>query len=271
MIKKFISQNLDYFYYLIKSLDSKKKFLILFPNFISIIFKKVLIFDKLNKKLFFINIANVYDYDSILEVFGLEGYNVSGHQFFKELIKKYEQDINKYKLVVDCGANIGCSAIYFNKILANSKIVCIEPDIKNFELLKKNLNKPQFEIINSAVASSKINYSLTDDRNKRAIKIIELPNGDKETITLNEITQKYGKDNFINSIIKIDIEGFEKNLFEKNYMWVFQFDIIIIEIHDYLFPKEKISENFFKLIYKENETFSYECIVQGENLIFFKR
>lgn len=271
MLKKFISQNLDYFYYFIKSIDNKKRFLILFPNFISVIFKKVLIFDKHTKNFFFIYIANVYDYDSILEIFGLESYNISSHQLFKELIKKCEKDINKSKLVVDCGANIGCSAIYFNKILANSKIVCIEPDIKNFKLLKKNLNKPQFELINSAVASSKINYSVTDDKNKRAIKIKEVANTDKETITLNEITQKYCKDNFINLIVKIDIEGFEKNLFERNYMWVFQFDIIIIEIHDYLFPKEKISENFFKLIYKKNETFNYECIIQGENLIFFKR
>jgi FkbM family methyltransferase len=271
MIKKFLSQNLDFGYYLIRSIDKKKKFLIIFPNFISLIFKKTLVFDKKKKSFFFIFIDNIFDYDSILEIFGQESYNLINHRSFDELIEKYAVDKSKVKVIVDCGANIGCSAIYFNKIVNNAKIICIEPDNKNFKLLKKNSRNSNFELINSAVANSITAYSTIDNKNKRAIKVQETIEGDNRTITIDSIIQNHKKDNHINFIIKIDIEGFEKNLFEKNYSWLFKFDIIIIEIHDYLFPKEYISENFFKLIYKKNENFRFECILQGENLIFFKR
>ena len=271
MIKKFLSQNLDYVYYLIRSIDKKKKFLIIFPNFISIILKKTLVFDKKKKSFFFIFIDSIFDYDSILEIFGQECYNLINHRLFDELVEKYKFDKSKAKVIIDCGANIGCSALYFNKIVDGAKIICIEPDNKNYKLLKKNLRYSNFELINSAVANSITTYSIIDNKNKRAIKVQETKESNKTTITPDSIIQNYKKDNHINFIIKIDIEGFEKNLFEKNYSWLFEFDIIIIEIHDYLFPKEYISENFFKLIYKKNENFRYECILQGENLIFFKR
>lgn len=41
--------------------------------------------------------------------------------------------------VIDCGANIGFFAVHAGLFFPNAKIVCYEPDEKNFELLKRNL------------------------------------------------------------------------------------------------------------------------------------
>ena len=268
MIKKFLSQNIDFIYYFIRSIDSKKRFIVITPNFFSIIINKVLIFDKYKKNFLFITINNLFDFDTILEIFGLESYNLNNHKLFKELLKKYGSDKLKSKLIIDCGANIGCSSIYFQKIVENSKIIAIEPDKKNYELLKKNFSEYKGILINSAVANSKENYEILENENKRAIRVNDVSDGDNKTVTIKEIIQNYNNDD-IHFILKIDIEGFEKNLFEKNSNWVFEFDIIIIEIHDYLYPKQKISETFFRTIYK-NKTHNYDCVLQGENLIFYK-
>jgi len=40
---------------------------------------------------------------------------------------------------VDCGANIGFFAVHAGLLFPNAKIVCYEPEGKNFEMLKRNL------------------------------------------------------------------------------------------------------------------------------------
>ena len=61
-----------------------------------------MIFDK--KKNFSVFIENFYDYDSIIEIFGLESYNITNSDLFKN-DSKYENDFKK-NLIIDCGANI---------------------------------------------------------------------------------------------------------------------------------------------------------------------
>lgn len=41
-------------------------------------------------------------------------------------------------LIVDAGANIGISALYFKHLFPSSRIICFEPDPKTYELLKEN-------------------------------------------------------------------------------------------------------------------------------------
>jgi FkbM family methyltransferase len=43
------------------------------------------------------------------------------------------------RTIVDCGANIGCSAFYLLNKYPNARLIAIEPDPANFELCKKNL------------------------------------------------------------------------------------------------------------------------------------
>lgn len=42
-------------------------------------------------------------------------------------------------LIIDCGANIGLSILYFKKIFPAARIIGFEPDPHNFNLLQKNL------------------------------------------------------------------------------------------------------------------------------------
>ncbi len=42
--------------------------------------------------------------------------------------------------IIDAGANIGTSALYFHKLYPKAKIISIEPNPRNLEYLKQNLN-----------------------------------------------------------------------------------------------------------------------------------
>lgn len=72
----------------------------------------------------------------------------------------FEQEIYKFKAetkspnILDLGANIGLSIIYFKQLYPQSKIIAFEPDPKVFSILSqniKNLKLDNIELINKAV------------------------------------------------------------------------------------------------------------------------
>jgi hypothetical protein len=64
-------------------------------------------------------------------------------------------------------------------------------------------------------------------------------------------------------LIKIDIEGFESDLFSANTEWVDCFPVIIIELHDWMLPGDCNSRNFLQAIAGRSRDF----ILRGENVV----
>ena len=80
------------------------------------------------------------------------------------------------------------------------------------------------------------------------------------TINIDEILNQNNWD--IVDIVKIDVEGAEKELFDSNFeRWIPRTKCIIIELHDRM--KKGCSKSFFKAISKYN----FSCELRGENLI----
>lgn len=59
-------------------------------------------------------------------------------ELFIKKIYEFKTD-RKDPLIIDCGANIGLSAIYFKKLYPAARIIAFEPDETIFRLLKKNV------------------------------------------------------------------------------------------------------------------------------------
>ena len=65
-------------------------------------------------------------------------------------------------------------------------------------------------------------------------------------------------------IIKIDIEGSEKELFESNFHnWLSRTKIIIIELHDRMRPG--CSKSFFNAL----SNYEYKLELKGENIVIY--
>jgi FkbM family methyltransferase len=78
------------------------------------------------------------------KLFGHETWFVSAQEYLHGIREIFIDEIYKQTLpsnahVLDCGANIGLSVIYLKKICPTATIIAFEPDVKNFELLQRNI------------------------------------------------------------------------------------------------------------------------------------
>lgn len=181
---------------------------------------------------------------------------------------------DKANVIVDLGANIGLSALFFMKKYKNTRIIAVEPDGNNFNLAKKNLRNylDDIELLNAAIWCEDGYVSLVDhDDNKNnlgswGVRTENTNCGSDASIVaicMNTIIDRFSID--IIDILKVDIEGAEFELFSKNYDgWLNRVNLIIIETHDrFKAGSESAVRNALK------DTF-VELPRKGENL-FFKR
>ena len=60
-------------------------------------------------------------------------------------------------LIIDCGAHIGISTLYFKKLYPQAKVIAFEPNPETFKLLELNVrqnNLRNVELVNAAVSDS---------------------------------------------------------------------------------------------------------------------
>ena len=246
--------------------DSRKRYIILNPDLSFLFIKSVLILDKKSKSFFTQKIERFGDFITVFEIFYENNYDLKKFKFWSKIAK--DQKKNKTPLIIDCGANIGCSALYFHQNYPESYIVAIEPEKKNYVLLKKNLkNIKKKETINTAVSSSVYPFKLNESPDSRGhtVTLTQKKNLRSKTVTINQILKKFSKKKYSFLIIKIDIEGFEEELFKKNIEWMDKFKIIIIELHDWMKPYNKKSYNFQRSMLKSKKF--KDIVISGENLI----
>jgi FkbM family methyltransferase len=120
----------------------------------------------------------------------------------------YDQVFPGNAYIIDCGAHIGLSVIYFKSICPSAKILCFEPDSKNFDLLQKNILSHQLTNIdakNEAVWIEDTSLSFIQEGGM-ASKIGS--NSSLNTVSVKAVRLK----NYITckvDFLKLDIEGAE--------------------------------------------------------------
>ena len=225
---------------------------------------------KKKKKFFLQYIRNYSDILTVYEIFGEQDYNID--KFIHEKLKLKLGNSLFNNLIIDCGSNIGSSVEFFSRTYPNARIVGLEPEINNFKFSKKNISSEKHLILNNAICSEKkklkLNINKVDERSFHITK-------DKDGVDVEGLTVKNILDNFSNDcrpfLIKIDIEGYESELFKDNFEWIDDFQIIIIEIHDWMLLGQSNSSNFINalnIIMKHNN--KRDLFISGENLVSIK-
>ena len=227
---------------------------------------KVFFYDKREKRFFNVLVRERIDSMTADQIFTYNDYDLSILARYSDLIDSYENILsqNKVPLIIDCGANIGLSAFYFSREFPNAKIVAVEPEKNNFLMMKQNCDGlGNVEILNNAIGSSDgfANIESKDAENNSFRTFRNLKgDGEIEVVSVNSILSD-NKD-LVPFIIKIDIEGFEEDLFSANTEWVGKFLLLIIETHDWMLPKQANSRNFLNVISDQNRDFVH----RGENI-----
>ena len=195
--------------------------------------------------------------------------NPSDYITFTEVLVKKD-----YKLpfaftpstIIDAGGNIGLTAIFFASQFPDAKIVTVEPDKNNFDVLK--INTAPYKTIsplNKGIWTKNSFLNVIDMGNGQNSFIVEettVPNEQSvEAVAIHEIMQQQGWTGI--DLLKIDIEGTEKNIFETNFeKWLPYTKVLFVETHDRM--KKGCSAAVFAAMSKYN----FSCTVAGENFLF---
>jgi FkbM family methyltransferase len=173
----------------------------------------------------------------------------------------------KSPLIIDAGANIGASSVYFAYSFPKARVVAIEPEQSNFDLLEANTQGMSIDPVHGALAAEPTLVNLVDPGEGHwGYRTTTSPDGKQiaqsvQCVTINEIYASRSQ-RCSPFIVKIDIEGGESDLFSANTEWVAVTPLIIIELHDWLFPGKASSRTFLQCISGQDRDFVHV----GENI-----
>ncbi len=151
---------------------------------------------------------------------------------------------NQTLYIIDCGANIGLSILYFKRKFPQCKIVAFEADKKIFSLLEKNIETFGFDninLINSAVWSEDtyLDFSADGALGGRISNIGEkvLPSSSIKAVALRPFLENTKVD-----FLKIDIEGAEYEVLLSCREVLKNVDRLFVEYHSVPNGEQFLSE-----------------------------
>lgn len=185
----------------------------------------------------------------------IASFQMSYEELFIQEMYKFETDCDQ-PFIIDCGANLGMSLIYFKQLYPNSKILAFEPDKEIFEFLKRNTLSFAFtdvELINAALWDKEELQTFWAEGG--AGGRIEAINTRKESY--NEVHCVRLR-NYLNEkkvhFLKIDIEGAEYQVIKDCADLLINIDNIFIEYHSLVHETQKLDE---LLSFVKNAGFRY--------------
>ena len=170
-------------------------------------------------------------------------------------------------LIIDAGANIGASTLWFASNFPGSHVVAIEPEKNNCELLRKNCHDLNYKLLEGAISSREGHGFLHDPgRGEWAYQVRLSGSGRRVPLySAESIVADCRAAGMRPFLCKIDIEGGEAELFRDNFSWLGEFAVIVIELHDWLFPGSSNSSSFRHAI----SDLAVDFLYRGENVFVF--
>lgn len=167
----------------------------------------------------------------------------------------------KPNVIIDVGANIGLASVYYSIVYPEAKIIAIEPEASNYNLLKRNVkNYPNIYIVNAGLWSKNTYMKISNPNDhKFAFMLEESYNSqDIKAITIDKVMEQHGL-HYID-ILKVDIEGAEKEVFSNHPLWISKVGMIVIELHD------KIKVGCNRAFYTATDPYVVKEFRRGENV-----
>jgi FkbM family methyltransferase len=140
--------------------------------------------------------------------------------------------------ILDLGANIGLSAIYFARCFPGAHLACVEPVPENLRLLSRNLelNGVAADVISAAIdvkegkawmerARFDYGHKIAHASVQSSAVLFEV-----DAVSVQSIMQRLGWSRI--GLVKIDIEGHESVLLSQNCEWLHLTDALCLEYHE---------------------------------------
>jgi FkbM family methyltransferase len=140
-------------------------------------------------------------------------------------------------VIVDAGANIGMTSLFYATKFPDAKIFAIEAERSNFDILRMNVRAyPNITPIHAALWHSEGSINVTDPPPGAFGHwgfAVNGDAGDVRAITIPSLMRDFGLDYI--DLLKVDIEASEKEVFEA-CQWQDRVGSVVIELHDHFKP-----------------------------------
>lgn len=183
-------------------------------------------------------------------------------------------DASCFDSILDLGANIGLFTILYALRYPDKKIVALEPEKENFELLKRNVKQFKNVIcLQSGVwyrdayckaYPGRVLMERSGTYSEGSYYIGECEMGEEGALyalSVQSLLKRYGLNN---CFIKMDIEGAESEIFECGDLdWLDACYMLVIETHEWL-----LDNQVDLLVAGKMAIRGYQLMELGENKIF---
>ena len=175
------------------------------------------------------------EYNSVVWVRPLTTDRLVFDQVFQD--QQYAVDLDDPALIIDAGANVGFASIFLAHRYPNARIIALEPEQHNVELLQRNVRGyDNIHPIRAGLWSRSTRLVITNpDSGSWAFQVTESKDGvGIPALGVKTILQQANADRV--DMLKMDVEGAEREILSTSAEWKHQVDMLVIETHDTLVP-----------------------------------
>jgi FkbM family methyltransferase len=145
---------------------------------------------------------------------------------------EYDLDLGRPSVIVDAGANVGLSTLLFANRYPETRVIAIEPDPANFSML--TLNTQSYTTVSRlqcGLWSRATQLAITNPTDDPwGFRVVETIDGDIPALGVRDVMEAYRLDRI--DVLKMDVEGAEREILSTYDAWGEDVGIIIVETHD---------------------------------------
>jgi FkbM family methyltransferase len=206
------------------------------------------------------------DVEVVRQIFRQKEYFIHNDQLRARIVGRYDEilKLGKVPTIVDAGANIGIATLWFRHTYPAAHVLAIEPEAANFKMLQENVGQISgVSLLQAAIGADSgfvtiqnegLAWAARTHRSEQGIPVISMT----DAFTRVKDVAPF--------IVKIDIEGFESDLFSRNTEWLNEVFAIFIEPHDWMLPGQRTSRTFQRAM----ASLDFEIHISGENLLYVR-
>lgn len=204
---------------------------------------------------------------------------VVGKPVNNKYVGEYDIDFdNSINSIIDLGANIGLFCFMQAINFPDKKIIALEPEESNYDILSRNM--AQFDnvyCLNAGVwyrdakvkvYPSRVIVHPSETYSEGAFYVGECSSDEENGVdgySIETLIKRYDLQNYM---VKMDVEGAEYEIFtEGELKWLDNCQLLVMETHEWILPETKMD----KVIDSTLTNLNYEKTQLGENKIYKKR
>jgi FkbM family methyltransferase len=207
------------------------------------------------------------DASVVRQVFRTKEYDLEQFPQSADIEQAYQRLVSSgvTPIVIDAGANMGASTVWFARRFPKARVIAIEPEPGNAAICRRNIaDISNAVLVEAALGGASGSVEISAGSEHWAFQTARTSEGGVKLVTIPDLAK--GVPNGRIFLVKIDIEGFEADVFASNVGWLDEAFVVIVEPHDWMLPAQGTSRAMQVAIAAR----PFEVLISGENLVYVR-